>query len=112
MPAAHPSEPHLRLHPILNSYCATAHLLACEYPWDLGYPSTVKLDALLNAGIRTVVDLTEERELLISPAISINIPFLPLDAISVNVRVRDNEPESKEGPWIRDEERQTVTEKE
>ncbi|KAF7359883.1 Phosphatases II [Mycena venus] len=63
MPAVRPSELHLRPHPIPNSYWATTHLLACEYPWDPRTPSKPKLDALLNAGVRTFVDLTEEREL-------------------------------------------------
>ncbi|KAF7372460.1 Phosphatases II [Mycena venus] len=63
MPADRPSELHLRPHPIPNSYWATSHLFACEYPWDPRTPSKLKLDTLLNAGVRTFVDLTEEREL-------------------------------------------------
>jgi len=52
----------MRPRPIPNSYWATTHLLACEYPWR---PSTSKpkLDALLKAGVRTFVDLTEDGEL-------------------------------------------------
>ncbi|KAI5117678.1 hypothetical protein M0805_008457 [Coniferiporia weirii] len=49
--------------PIPNSYWATPFLVACEYPWA---PSTSrpKLDALLAAGVRTFIDLTESGELL------------------------------------------------
>ncbi|KAJ7753076.1 protein-tyrosine phosphatase-like protein [Mycena maculata] len=50
-------------HPIPNSYWATSHLLACEYPWNPKNPSNPKLDALLKAGCRTFVDLTECNEL-------------------------------------------------
>ncbi|KAJ7709201.1 protein-tyrosine phosphatase-like protein [Mycena olivaceomarginata] len=63
MPAVRPSELHNRSHPIPNSYWVTTHLLACEYPWDPRIPSTLKLDALLDVGVRTFVDLTEEHEL-------------------------------------------------
>lgn len=51
--------------PLPNSYWATPHLLACEYP---GAPTPAeaipKLDALLAAGIRDFYDLTEDRELV------------------------------------------------
>ncbi len=49
--------------PIPNSYWATPTLLACEYPWS---PTSKrpKLDALLLAGVRTFIDLTESGELL------------------------------------------------
>jgi atypical dual specificity phosphatase len=54
----------LQPQPIPNSYWATPYLLACEYPWA---PTTdgcaPKLDALLRAGVRTFVDLTEPGEL-------------------------------------------------
>jgi len=63
MTAARPRELNLRPHPIPNSYWATTHLLACEYPWDPRHRSTPKIDALLMAGVRTFVDLTEEHEL-------------------------------------------------
>lgn len=47
-----------------NSYWATPLLLACEYPGDLtDAKATVKLDALLAAGIRDFYDLTEPGEL-------------------------------------------------
>jgi hypothetical protein len=48
--------------PIPNSYWATSLLLACEYPWC---PSSTrqKIDALLAAGVRTFIDLTEPNEL-------------------------------------------------
>ncbi|KAL0958785.1 hypothetical protein HGRIS_014106 [Hohenbuehelia grisea] len=51
--------------PIPNSYWATPLLLACEYPWTpkVTIPSKQKLDALLNAGVRTFIDLTECGEL-------------------------------------------------
>ncbi|KAJ6531995.1 protein-tyrosine phosphatase-like protein [Mycena capillaripes] len=63
MPAVRPCELHTRPHPIPNSYWVTTHLLACEYPWDPRTSSMLKLDALLDVGVRTFVDLTEEREL-------------------------------------------------
>ena len=47
-----------------NSYWATPLLLACEYPGDrTDAQATVKLDALLAAGIRDFYDLTEPGEL-------------------------------------------------
>ncbi|KAL5521273.1 hypothetical protein ACEPAG_9196 [Sanghuangporus baumii] len=49
--------------PIPNSYWATPYLLACEYPWAPSSPRP-KLDALLAAGVRTFIDLTESGELL------------------------------------------------
>jgi atypical dual specificity phosphatase len=49
-------------HPIPNSYWATPLLLACEYPWTPKSPC--KLDALLKAGVRTFIDLTEDGELV------------------------------------------------
>jgi len=49
--------------PIPNSYWATPLLLACEYPWTPKNPSKPKLDALLKAGVRTFIDLTECGEL-------------------------------------------------
>ncbi|KDR69931.1 hypothetical protein GALMADRAFT_76791 [Galerina marginata CBS 339.88] len=50
--------------PIPNSYWATPLLLACEYPWSPTTPHKPKLDALLRAGVRTFIDLTERGELL------------------------------------------------
>jgi atypical dual specificity phosphatase len=50
--------------PIPNSYWATPLLLACEYPWTPQNPYRPKLDALLKAGVRTFIDLTEAGELL------------------------------------------------
>lgn len=49
--------------PIPNSYWATPLLLACEYPWTPKNPNRPKLDALLRAGVRTFIDLTEAGEL-------------------------------------------------
>lgn len=49
--------------PIPNSYWATPLLLACEYPWTPKNPLTPKLDDLLRAGVRTLIDLTEDGEL-------------------------------------------------
>lgn len=49
--------------PIPNSYWATPLLLACEYPWTPKNPFKPKLDALLKAGVRTFIDLTECGEL-------------------------------------------------
>ncbi|KAF9257109.1 hypothetical protein L218DRAFT_965617 [Marasmius fiardii PR-910] len=52
-----------RPRPIPNSYWATPLLLACEYPWTPKNPYKPKLDALLLAGVRTFIDLTEDGEL-------------------------------------------------
>ncbi len=49
--------------PIPNSYWATPFLLACEFPWDPREQYNSKIDALLRAGIRTFIDLTERGEL-------------------------------------------------
>ncbi|EGN92955.1 hypothetical protein SERLA73DRAFT_64870 [Serpula lacrymans var. lacrymans S7.3] len=49
--------------PIPNSYWATPLLLACEYPWTPFCFTNQKLDALLAAGVRTFIDLTEAGEL-------------------------------------------------
>jgi len=49
--------------PIPNSYWATPLLLACEYPWSPKSAENPKLDALLHAGVRTFIDLTESGEL-------------------------------------------------
>jgi hypothetical protein len=48
--------------PIPNSYWATPLLLACEYPWCPGVAEQ-KIEALLAAGVRTFIDLTEVDEL-------------------------------------------------
>ncbi|KAG7090402.1 hypothetical protein E1B28_009522 [Marasmius oreades] len=55
--------PTKRPRPIPNSYWATPLLLACEYPWTPKNPYKPKLDALLLAGVRTFIDLTESGEL-------------------------------------------------
>lgn len=52
-----------RPRPIPNSYWATPLLVACEYPWTPANPNKPKLDALLRAGVRTFIDLTECGEL-------------------------------------------------
>ena len=64
--ALYPSQnaPARRPRPIPNSYWATPNLLACEYPWCPSSPHKPKLDALLRAGVRTFIDLTEPGELL------------------------------------------------
>ncbi|KAM6497679.1 dual specificity protein phosphatase [Amanita muscaria] len=49
--------------PIPNSYWATPLLLACEFPWDPREQYNPKIDALLRAGVRTFIDLTERGEL-------------------------------------------------
>ncbi|SJL11928.1 uncharacterized protein ARMOST_15342 [Armillaria ostoyae] len=53
----------IRPRPIPNSYWATPFLVACEYPWTPKTPYKPKLDALLAAGVRTFIDLTESGEL-------------------------------------------------
>lgn len=75
--------------PLPNSYWATPSLLACEYPWE-PKATTPKLDALLKAGVRTFVDLTECGEL--SPYASPSCPQLLLRASLLNIdpAVRQN----------------------
>ena len=75
LPASHycvdillPQQQHTSLNsilkrPIPNSYWATPLLLACEYPWCPGVAKQ-KIEALLAAGVRTFIDLTEVNELL------------------------------------------------
>lgn len=65
-----PSDIRALARPIPNSYWATPYLVACEFPYcpltsaDLARKHTQqKLDALLLAGVRTFVDLTEPHEL-------------------------------------------------
>lgn len=59
-----PSKPNSPIfpRPIPNSYWATSYLVACEYPWA-PQTTTPKLNALLRAGVRTFIDLTEADEL-------------------------------------------------
>ncbi|KAH7920509.1 phosphatases II [Leucogyrophana mollusca] len=70
--------------PIPNSYWATPLLLACEYPWS-PYETKQKIDALLSAGVRTFIDLTECGEL--SPY----TPHLPKQAKAHGIDVSDIE---------------------
>ena len=68
--------------PIPNSYWATPHLLACEYPWSPCCPK--KLDALLNAGVRTFIDLTECGELSpYAPHLSTRAALLGIDTDTI-----------------------------
>jgi hypothetical protein len=77
--------PTLRPRPIPNSYWATPFLLACEYPWSPYTSSHPKLDALLAAGVRTFIDLTESGEL--SPY----LPHLPERAALLAIHPSDIE---------------------
>ena len=59
-----------RPRPIPNSYWATPFLVACEFPYCPLTPAQIarkhtqqKLDKLLDAGVRTFIDLTEPHEL-------------------------------------------------
>ncbi|KIY73250.1 hypothetical protein CYLTODRAFT_417215 [Cylindrobasidium torrendii FP15055 ss-10] len=54
-----------RPRPIPNSYWATPLVLACEFPWSpyASCTNKCKLDALLAAGVRAFIDLTESGEL-------------------------------------------------
>jgi atypical dual specificity phosphatase len=87
--------------PIPNSYWATPALLACEYPWAPSTP-TPKLDALLLAGVRTFVDLTEPGELrpYAASALAARARAVGIDACSIeyfNFPIQDREtPPSKE----------------
>jgi atypical dual specificity phosphatase len=83
----------VRPRPIPNSYWVTPSLVACEYPWAPG-ASAPKLDALLAAGVRTFVDLTEAGEL--SPyapaALAVRAARLGIDPTTVeyhNFPIRD-----------------------
>ncbi|KAF9560645.1 hypothetical protein CPC08DRAFT_467089 [Agrocybe pediades] len=70
--------------PIPNSYWATPLLLACEYPWTPKNPNKPKLDALLRAGVRTFIDLTECGELMSYTSIlSQRCALLGIDASSI-----------------------------
>ena len=62
LPQQHASLNSILKRPIPNSYWATRLLLACEYPWCPGVAKQ-KIEALLAAGVRTFIDLTEVDEL-------------------------------------------------
>ncbi|KAF8882743.1 protein-tyrosine phosphatase-like protein [Gymnopilus junonius] len=74
--------------PIPNSYWATPLLLACEYPYTPKNPSKPKLDALLRAGVRTFIDLTEYGELAPyhTAVLSQRCTFLGIDPTTVEYR--------------------------
>jgi hypothetical protein len=68
--------------PIPNSYWASPTVLACEYPWAPSSPA--KLDALLKAGVRTLIDLTEPDELSpYAPHLATRTALLGIDPSSV-----------------------------
>ena len=74
--------------PIPNSYWATPLLLACEFPYCPLTPSSLsrkqKLDALLLAGVRTFIDLTEPHELLsYAPHLASRCSMLGIDPSQV-----------------------------
>lgn len=86
--------------PIPNSYWATPYLVACEFPYCPLTPADTalkhtqqKLDALLLAGVRTFVDLTEPHELFpYSPHLAERCATLGIDPASVeyhNFPIRD-----------------------
>ncbi|KAE9394305.1 hypothetical protein BT96DRAFT_958821 [Gymnopus androsaceus JB14] len=79
--------------PIPNSYWATPLLLACEYPWTPKNPYKPKLDALLKAGVRTFIDLTECGELCpYSNVLSARAALLGIDTECIeyhNFPIRD-----------------------
>ncbi|EMD32371.1 hypothetical protein CERSUDRAFT_88015 [Gelatoporia subvermispora B] len=97
-----------RPRPILNSYWATPYLVACEFPYCPLTPTQIarkqtkqKLDALLLAGVRTFIDLTEPHELFpYYPHISARCALLGIDVRDVqyhNFPIRDRSlPESVE----------------
>ncbi|KAG6816572.1 hypothetical protein H0H87_004933 [Tephrocybe sp. NHM501043] len=73
-----------RARPIPNSYWATPQLLACEYPWTPNNPNKPKLDALLRAGVRTFIDLTEAGELMsYANVLSTRALLLGIDTTSI-----------------------------
>ncbi|CAA7269705.1 unnamed protein product [Cyclocybe aegerita] len=70
--------------PIPNSYWATPLLLACEYPWTPKNPHKPKIDALLRAGVRTFIDLTECGELVpYSSILSVRCELLGIDPTEI-----------------------------
>ncbi|KZT71112.1 phosphatases II, partial [Daedalea quercina L-15889] len=88
--------------PIPNSYWATPYLLACEFPYCPLAPApparpsastAQKLDALLAAGVRTFLDLTEPHELFpYAPHLAAACAPLGIDPRAVeyhNVPIRD-----------------------
>lgn len=95
-----------RPRPIPNSYWATPYLVACEFPYCPLTPADIarkktkqKLDALLLAGVRTFIDLTEPHELFpYSPHLAARCTPLGIDAKEVeyhNFPIRDRSlPES------------------
>lgn len=89
-----------RTRPIPNSYWATPYLVACEFPYcpvtptQLAHKQTKqKLDALLLAGVRTFIDLTEPHELFpYAPHLAARCALLGIDARDVayhNFPIRD-----------------------
>ena len=89
-----------RPRPIPNSYWATPYLVACEFPYCPLTPAQAaaahtaqKLDALLAAGVRTFVDLTEPHELFpYSPHLAARCALAGIDAREVeyhNFPIRD-----------------------
>lgn len=89
-----------RTRPIPNSYWATPYLVACEFPYCPLTPADIarkkakqKLDALLLAGVRTFIDLTEPHELFpYSPHLASRCQLLAVDPHEVeyhNFPIRD-----------------------
>lgn len=82
--------------PIPNSYWATPLLLACEYPWSPKTPNRPKLDALLRAGVRTFIDLTECGELMpYASMLSTRAVLLGIDESTIEYHrfpIRDRSP--------------------
>ncbi|OBZ77327.1 hypothetical protein A0H81_01664 [Grifola frondosa] len=89
-----------RPRPIPNSYWATPFLVACEFPYCPLTPAQLtrkhtkqKLDALLAAGVRTFIDLTEPHELFpYSPHLAARCALLGIDPADVeyhNFPIRD-----------------------
>ena len=95
-----------RPRPIPNSYWATQFLVACEFPYCPLTPADIarkktkqKLDALLLAGVRTFIDLTEPHELFpYYPHLATRCALLGIDVSEVeyhNFPIRDRSlPES------------------
>ncbi len=91
---------HNHSRPIPNSYWATPYLVACEFPYCPLTPAQVerrqtkqKLDALLLAGVRTFIDLTEPHELFpYTPHLASRCAMLGIDPADVeyhNFPIRD-----------------------
>ncbi|KAF8975841.1 hypothetical protein BDQ17DRAFT_237506 [Cyathus striatus] len=85
-----------RPRPLPNSYWATPHLLACEYPYNPLHPTLPHLRTLLLTGIRTFIDLTEPGELVpyssLLPSLAQSLGIPPEEVKYYNFAIKDRSP--------------------